>query len=134
VEKIAFIGAGSFEFTRDLVRDLLTYPRLRRVTLSLMDIDPERLEFSRRAVVHLVEAFGADARVEATLHRQQALEGADVVLTTILVGAAPRASSGSCVPCPSCWTSCRTWNACVPGLCSSTTPIPWPCWWARSAA
>ena len=86
MEKIAFIGAGSFEFTRGLVRDLLTYPRLRRVTLSLMDIDPERLEFSRRAVVHLVEAFGADARVEATLHRQQALEGADVVLTTILVG------------------------------------------------
>ncbi len=86
VSKIAFIGAGSFEFTRELVRDILTFPRLRGVTFSLMDIDEERLEFSRRAVEKLVRAFDAPARVEATLNRQEALEGADVVLTTILAG------------------------------------------------
>ncbi len=31
--RIAFIGAGSVEFTRQLVGDLLTYPELREVTL-----------------------------------------------------------------------------------------------------
>jgi alpha-galactosidase len=45
--KIAFIGAGSLGFTRNLVRDVLTFPLLQDATLSLMDIDPERLEFAR---------------------------------------------------------------------------------------
>ena len=39
--KIAFIGAGSFVFTRNLVRDLLTFPLLQDATIALMDIDPE---------------------------------------------------------------------------------------------
>ena len=52
--KIAFIGAGSFGFTRKLVRDVLTFPLLENATLALMDIDPETLEFSRRAVEKIV--------------------------------------------------------------------------------
>ena len=47
--KITFIGSGSFGFTRNLVRDLLTFPSLSAATLCLMDIDPVRLEYSRRA-------------------------------------------------------------------------------------
>jgi len=45
--KIAFIGAGSFVFTRNLVRDLLTFPLLQDATIALMDIDPQGLEFAR---------------------------------------------------------------------------------------
>jgi alpha-galactosidase len=41
--KITFIGAGSVEFTRVLVGDLPAYPELRAATLSLPDIDDERL-------------------------------------------------------------------------------------------
>ena len=41
--KIAFIGAGSFQFTRSLVRDILSFPALRDSTIALMDIDPDRL-------------------------------------------------------------------------------------------
>lgn len=37
--KIAFIGAGSRGFTRELVRDILTFPLLCDATLVLMDID-----------------------------------------------------------------------------------------------
>ena len=48
--KIAFIGAGSLGFTRGLVRDILTFPLLADAELVLMDIDPERLDFARRAV------------------------------------------------------------------------------------
>ena len=48
--KLTFIGAGSFGFTRNLVRDVLTFERLAGSTICLMDINPERLEFSRRAV------------------------------------------------------------------------------------
>jgi alpha-galactosidase len=84
--KITFIGAGSLGFTRGLVRDVLTFPLLRDATLCLMDIDPERLDFARRAVQRIVELGNYPAKVEATLDRTEALRGADVVLVTILVG------------------------------------------------
>jgi alpha-galactosidase len=84
--KIAFIGAGSFGFTRKLVRDILTFPLLEDATLALMDIDPERLDFSRQAVQRIVDEGEYPAKVEATMNRQEALEGADAVLCTILSG------------------------------------------------
>jgi alpha-galactosidase len=85
--KITFIGAGSFGFTRTLVRDLLTHPRLADATLSLMDIDGERLAFIERAVRRIVKEGGYPAKIEATQDRRKALEGADAVLCTILAGA-----------------------------------------------
>jgi alpha-galactosidase len=84
--KITFIGAGSMEFTGELVRDILTFPRLQDATISLMDINPERLEFARKIATKLVEAGGHPAVVTATLDRKEALKDADVVLTTILSG------------------------------------------------
>ncbi len=84
--KIAFVGAGSLEFTRDLVRDILTFPLLEDCTLSLMDINPERLDFAERSVRKIVEMGGYPATVEATTDREKALDGADVVMVTILVG------------------------------------------------
>jgi alpha-galactosidase len=85
--KIAFIGAGSFGFTRNLVRDVLTFDRLADATICLMDINPERLQFSQQAVQRIVDEGGYPARVEATLDRTEALEGADYVIVTILAGA-----------------------------------------------
>ena len=84
--KITFIGAGSLGFTAGLVRDILTFPLLQDATISLMDINPERLEFAKTAVTKIVTAGKYPARVEATLDRAEALQGADVVLTTILAG------------------------------------------------
>ena len=46
--KIVFIGAGSFGFTRGLVRDLLTFPLLEGSEIALVDINKERLDFARR--------------------------------------------------------------------------------------
>lgn len=46
-KKIAFIGAGSFGFTRSLVRDILSFPAFNDATIALMDIDPERLQAHR---------------------------------------------------------------------------------------
>jgi len=84
--KIAFIGAGSLEFTRGLVRDILTFPLLKDATLALMDINAERLEFAHKSVQKIVDMGNYPAKVEATMNRAEALEGADVVLCTILVG------------------------------------------------
>ncbi|MBN1260555.1 MAG: alpha-glucosidase/alpha-galactosidase, partial [Anaerolineae bacterium] len=84
--RITFIGAGSLGFTSELVRDILTFPLLEDATLALMDIDAERLAWAKKSVEKLIEAGNRPARVEATLDRREALEGADVVLTTILAG------------------------------------------------
>ena len=54
--KIAFIGAGSFGFTRKLVKDVLTFPLFAGSEIALMDINAERLDFARRAVARIVEA------------------------------------------------------------------------------
>ncbi len=82
--KIAFIGAGSFGFTRSLVRDVLTYPALRNATIALMDIDSERLGYIQKACERIVREGGYPARVEATTDRAAALNGADAVVITIL--------------------------------------------------
>jgi alpha-galactosidase len=84
--KITFIGAGSLGFTGELVRDILTFPLLQDATISLMDIDAERLEWAKKGVEKLVAAGNHPAKVEATLDRVEAFKGADVVLTTILAG------------------------------------------------
>lgn len=84
--KIAFVGAGSLEFTTTLVRDILTFPLLQDSHIALMDINAERLEFAQTAVDQIVREGKYPATVSATLDRAEALRDADVVLTTILSG------------------------------------------------
>lgn len=84
--KIAFIGAGSFQFTRSLVRDLLTFPAFTESTLALMDVSEERLDFAKAAVGKIIEAGKYPAKVIATTDRAEALDGADGVVCTIQVG------------------------------------------------
>ena len=86
MKKIAFIGAGSFGFTRDLVRDILSFPALADSTIALMDIDEERLAFIKEAVDKIVAAGNYPAKVIATTDRVEALKDADGVVCTILVG------------------------------------------------
>lgn len=86
MRKIAFLGAGSFGFTRGLVRDILTFPALADSEIVLMDIDRERLDFIKAAVDRIVEAGNYPAKVRATMDRQDALDGADGVAITILQG------------------------------------------------
>ena len=85
-KKIAFIGAGSFGFTRKLVNDLLTFPAFQDATIALMDINAERLDYIKRAVDRIVAEGKYPAKVLATLDRKEALMGADGVVTTVLHG------------------------------------------------
>ena len=85
-KKIAFIGAGSFEFTRKLVNDILTFPAFADAHIALMDVNEERLSYTRRAVDRIIEAGGYPAKVTAGTDRKEALAGADGVITTILHG------------------------------------------------
>jgi alpha-galactosidase len=84
--KITFIGAGSFGFTRTLVRDILTFPLLADAVLCLMDIDAERLRYITKAVERIIREGKYSAKVVSTMDRRKALEGADAVICTILAG------------------------------------------------
>ncbi len=86
MRKFTFIGAGSLDFTRDLVRDLMTFPAFDDCELMLMDIDEKRLAYAKKGVEKVVKAGGHHATVKATTDRREALKDADGVLTTILQG------------------------------------------------
>lgn len=97
-KKFAFIGSGSVVFTRNLVRDILTFPAFADCEIALMDINEENLELSRRAVEKIVNAGNYPATITATTDRAKALEGADGVLTTIQVGGMEAAIKDVAIP------------------------------------
>ena len=83
---IVIIGAGSVEFTRELLGDILSFPELGSVRVVLHDIDSERLETAQAIAHATARAAGAQPDVVATLDRRRALEGADYVINVIAVG------------------------------------------------
>jgi len=80
------IGAGSHVFSRNLISDFLSYPELRESTIALMDIDKERLNLITTFARKLVSQHGFKTKIESTMDRRAALEGADYVIMSIRVG------------------------------------------------
>ena len=78
--KITFIGAGSTVFARNLLGDILSFPELAGSTISLFDIDPERLHTTELVARRLANKLGAHPKIEATLDRRAALDGADYAI------------------------------------------------------
>jgi alpha-galactosidase len=86
VTRIVLVGAGSVEFTRNLLGDILSYPELRTSTIVLHDIDADRLRTAERMAGWTAGALGAQPVIESFLDRRAALAGADFVIDTIQVG------------------------------------------------
>jgi len=84
--RIVFIGAGSVEFTRDLLGDILSFPELAGSEIVLHDISEERLRTAEAIARRIDEATGARATISATTDRRRALDGADFAIDTIEVG------------------------------------------------
>src|SRR5215212_4368321 len=84
--KIAFIGAGSTVFARNLLNDIFSFPELGESTISLFDIDKERLKTSEIVARNVAKAAEARPTIEATTDRRRALEGADYAICMIQVG------------------------------------------------
>ena len=83
--KIAFIGAGSTVFAKNLLGDILSFPELANSEINLMDIDPERLATSEIMTHKVAEAVNAKPVITATTDRRQALDGADYAINMIQV-------------------------------------------------
>jgi alpha-galactosidase len=85
--KIAFIGAGSVEFTRNVVTDLCSFAELHgELEISLHDINAERLSYAEALAGRISAQMGAGARITSSLERKAAVEGADYVVNEIQVG------------------------------------------------
>jgi alpha-galactosidase len=85
VAKITFIGAGSTVFAKNLLGDILSYPELAESTISLHDIDPERLQTTEIVAHKIAEDLAVKPTIEATLDRRAALDGADYAINMIQV-------------------------------------------------
>ena len=84
--KIVLVGAGSYVFARDIITDVLLKPSLKDSSISLVDVDPERLNIMTAFTKKLVEQQGFKTRIDSTTDRKEALEGADYVITAIRAG------------------------------------------------
>ncbi len=88
--RLAVIGAGSAQFSLGLVRDLCLTESLHGSTISLMDIDAERLEVVHNLARRYADELGASLTIEWTTDRRHALRDADFVINTALAGGHPQ--------------------------------------------
>ena len=84
--RITIIGAGSAVFAAGIVRDLCLTAGLHGSHVALMDVDAYRLDMIHRMATRLSDELEAGLSFSKTTNRQEALEGADFVLNTALVG------------------------------------------------
>jgi alpha-galactosidase len=84
--KITFIGAGSTTFAKNLIGDLLSFPDLGDITISLHDIDATRLDTTEMITRRIAKSLNVNPLVETSTDRRQALDGADYAINLIQVG------------------------------------------------
>ncbi|WP_375490762.1 alpha-galactosidase [uncultured Jatrophihabitans sp.] len=84
--RICFIGAGSAEFTRQLVRDLLLMPDLGELHLVMHDVDETRLELARGIAELAGRHYRRPVTVTAERERRAALTDAQFVINTVNIG------------------------------------------------
>jgi alpha-galactosidase len=84
--KLAFIGAGSTIFMKNIVGDMLHFEALRDAEIALDGYRPRRLDESRMVAEKMIATMGTGATVEATTDRARALDGADFVVTAFQIG------------------------------------------------
>jgi len=87
--KIVLIGAGSRQFSKGVIDDIVLEPGLKAlpsIEIALVDVDKERLEamesYARRCVAY---AGARNVSIAASLDRRRALAGASFVIVSVAV-------------------------------------------------
>ncbi len=84
--RIAFIGAGSVVFTKNLLGDILALPALADAEIALHDIDPDRLRAAAAMAQWVAGERHAHPLVSTHDDRRVAIAGADFVLNMVQIG------------------------------------------------
>jgi alpha-galactosidase len=92
--KIALIGAGSAQFSLNLLRDICLTPNLHDSVICMMDIDAVRLDAVYTLCQRYAAEVGVQLKLEKTLDRHVALQDADFVVNTALTAGHYRLRDG----------------------------------------
>jgi alpha-galactosidase len=84
--KVAIIGAGSAVFWLSLTRDFCTMKSAPGSTMTLMDINKDRLDAVYEIGARYIRELGTDIKLEKTLDRRAAMKDADFVVNTAMPG------------------------------------------------
>ena len=85
--KVVIIGGGSLGFAGGLTRDILSYDATSDAEFVFVDVDPTRLDLGVQYAQRIItEGEYSGASVSGTLNRREALEGANYIIISILVG------------------------------------------------
>lgn len=84
--KIAFIGAGSTVFMKNIVGDILRCEALSQAHIALMDIDRDRLADAVVVTGKIVSSLGAGATISEHSDQREAIDGADFVVVAFQIG------------------------------------------------
>ncbi len=84
--KVAIIGAGSAVFWLSLTRDFCTMKSAPGSTITLVDIDKERLDAVYQLGSRYIKDLGVDIKLEKTQNRHEAMKEADFVVNTAMPG------------------------------------------------
>lgn len=85
-KKIAFIGAGSTIFMKNIIGDALHYASLSDSHIALMDIDQSRLDESSLVAKKMISSLGVAAQVSTHTNQLDALRDADFVVVAFQIG------------------------------------------------
>lgn len=84
--KIALIGAGSVAFSTKLIQDLCATKSLYGSTITLMDIDKERLNTIYAFAERYTKQTKADLHFKLTTARKEALQNVNFVISAVKIG------------------------------------------------
>ena len=84
--KIAFIGAGSTVFMKNIVGDVLQWKALKGAHFSLMDINEQRLLESEMVFKKLVSSLNVQATCSVHTNQKEALKEANFVIVAFQIG------------------------------------------------
>jgi alpha-galactosidase len=92
--KISIIGAGSGAFSLNLMRDLCLTPTLADSTISLMDLNEERLNGVYTLCRRYADEVGIALNLQTTMDRRESLQAADFVINVALAAGHPQLRAG----------------------------------------
>lgn len=84
--KVAFIGAGSIGFTRNLLTDILSVPEFRDIEVAFTDINQHNLDMVTQLCQRDIDSNGLDIQIQSTTDRREAFKNAKYVINCVRIG------------------------------------------------